>query len=307
MSKRWAEEDLERFKIDYEKGGPKAVHEWMSHRTIVAIQQQAWKKNITAPSLLKDLSGQTINDILVLRTFRENGITWCECECYCGNIFTTQASSIKSGKTKSCGHCDDIYDGDMFGRAEVLCFTTPHIDSKSGNKVAQCICLCHGPEHGERGKIFVTLAASLKSGHTKSCGCLQREGASERRKEKSSNWKGGITKFSFAVRTLTECIKCRLRAAERDGYVCRFCGKAISGDLSIHHIDPQQVILTEENISSLDEARKCERLFDVNNLITLCEKCHIGSLTNNKRAFHRRFSKNNCTKEDFYRWFLAIK
>ena len=51
-------------------------------------------------------------------------------------------------------------------------------------------------------------------------------------------------------------------AAERDGHRCQMCGNAVSGkSLNVHHILPA--------------SKKYEALYDcINNLITLCPRCH---------------------------------
>lgn len=56
---------------------------------------------------LNDLTGQKFGRLTVLKTFRENGRTKCECICECGNIKIVLAENLKRGKTKSCGCYND--------------------------------------------------------------------------------------------------------------------------------------------------------------------------------------------------------
>jgi hypothetical protein len=61
--------------------------------------------------------------------------------------------------------------GQRFGRLTALRYDHTN---KSQNAVWECLCDC--------GQKKLVMAVSLKSGNTKSCGCLQREIASQRRK-----------------------------------------------------------------------------------------------------------------------------
>ena len=91
-------------------------------------------------------------------------IMW-ECICECGNIRVVSSSNLTSGHTRSCGcMCgrENII-GKKYGRLTVLEYM--------GDSKHKCICECGN---------FVTVDTSnLKNGNTKSCGCLQKEKASE--------------------------------------------------------------------------------------------------------------------------------
>lgn len=91
------------------------------------------------------------------------------CECDCGNTLTTYTNNLVRGLTKSCGCLkreaasskgEDLA-GQVFGRLTVL-----RLYSKSPRRW-ECSCEC--------GSIKAVGAFHLKSGHTQSCGCLQRE------------------------------------------------------------------------------------------------------------------------------------
>ena len=60
---------------------------------------------------------------------------------------------------------------------------------------------------------------------------------------------------------------------QRDDYICQECDKR-GGNLECHHKKEFSIILKENNIKTLDEAIHCEELWNLNNGITLCEKCH---------------------------------
>lgn len=65
------------------------------------------------------------------------------------------------------GRMKDIT-GNVYGRVKVLSFRYLNQENKA---VWNCICEC--------GELFYTLGKSLRLGLTKSCGCLQKERASE--------------------------------------------------------------------------------------------------------------------------------
>ena len=76
--------------------------------------------------------------------------------------------------------------------------------------------------------------------------------------EKSHLWKGGKTKESKIRQTSAEYKEWRNNVFERDNYTCQKCGK--KGDIEAHHIKEQ--------------CNYPELIFDINNGITLCRKCH---------------------------------
>ena len=94
------------------------------------------------------------------------------CKCDCGNTTTVSLQSLKTGNTKSCGcYQRDVtrkrslhnLAGRRFGRLTVLEY--------AGEGKWRCLCDC--------GNESIVLAYELTSGGTKSCGCYQRERASE--------------------------------------------------------------------------------------------------------------------------------
>lgn len=134
----------------------------------------------------KDLIGQTFGMWFVLEQAEDyikpdgEHVAMWKCQCSCGNIKSVKGYSLKSGESLSCGcyrkavGSKRIIDlvGLKFGRLTVIkrANNCTEQENKGGTKWL-CECEC--------GNKIVTLGRSLKSGATKSCGCLCRERASE--------------------------------------------------------------------------------------------------------------------------------
>ena len=99
------------------------------------------------------------------------------CKCECGNEKDVRDCHLKSGKSQSCGclsrelaskrNLEDLT-GLKFGRLKVLERTENYCSPKGEHQTKwRCICDC--------GKEVNATTHDLKSGHTKSCGCYNRE------------------------------------------------------------------------------------------------------------------------------------
>ena len=122
----------------------------------------------------KQLAGKVFGRLTVLRDVGRSkwGTVLWECQCQCGNITTVESGSLLSVATQSCGCLRRIdLTNQLFGRLTALRDVG---QTKSGNVLWRCRCQC--------GNITTVAFSKLTSGHTKSCGCLQREVASLRTK-----------------------------------------------------------------------------------------------------------------------------
>jgi hypothetical protein len=93
------------------------------------------------------------------------------------------------------------------------------------------------------------------------------------RGEKHYLWKGGITPLNEAIRLSSYMKNWRMDVFARDSFRCQVC-KQVGIDLEAHHIITFSNILQEFKIKSLQEARDCPSLWNINNGITLCIGCH---------------------------------
>jgi len=86
------------------------------------------------------------------------------------------------------------------------------------------------------------------------------------------NWKGGISKLQLAIRTCAENLKWIKSVLKRDNYECQICKS--TKNLEVHHKIGLAKLIKDYNIKTLDDARNCEALWNIDNGITLCKKCH---------------------------------
>lgn len=102
-----------------------------------------------------------------------------------------------------------------------------------------------------------------------------------RRKQKginSPNWKGGLSSFRDLIETSTKYKEWRQNCFIRDNFTCQKCGQK-GGDLNVHH-KKSFLRLVKEAIEYLPLFKPFEAvifyspLWDLNNGITLCIKCH---------------------------------
>ena len=100
------------------------------------------------------------------------------------------------------------------------------------------------------------------------------------------NWKGGITPLVVRIRGCYKVRQWRNDVFTRDDFTCQNC-LVRGGKLVAHHIEAFFNIMKKNNIKTYEEAIDCEELWNTNNGLTLCNKCHrltpnYGYKVNNK-------------------------
>jgi len=221
-----------------------------------------------------DLTGQVYGRLTVSedvgRTKRQQVIWRCLCEC--GNFVDVVSGSLRNGHTQSCGcynkervsetQCIDLT-GQVFGRLVVL---EDVGRTKRQQVIWKCQCEC--------GNVVNVITRNLICKNTQSCGCYNRKRASEIHSgENHHNWKGGITPLNHAIRTCSFYINWRTAVFQRDSYTCQHCHQ-VGENLIAHHLNLFSDIMKENNITTLEEALQCEALWNIDNGLTLCKKCH---------------------------------
>lgn len=87
-------------------------------------------------------------------------------------------------------------------------------------------------------------------------------------------WKGGKTPLIQKIRNSTQYAAWRLKVFEHDKFTCCICGADRGGNLEAHHVEQFAAIFHDQNITTVEQAFACEKLWDARNGVTLCETCH---------------------------------
>jgi hypothetical protein len=87
---------------------------------------------------------------------------------------------------------------------------------------------------------------------------------------KHYNWKNNATELTHAIRTSQNYTKWREAVLKSNPLKCSLCGS--TEKLEVDHIKQFKFILIDNNIKNLEDARKCEELWDVENGRVLCHK-----------------------------------
>ena len=155
--------------------------------------------------------GKQFGRLVVLEEAGRNkfGVVLWKCLCDCGTIKIVNSNNLRRGDTKSCG-CLNVervseaikvdLKGQRFDRLLVL--------EEAGRDawysvLWKCKCDC--------GNKTIVSSGRLKSGNTKSCGCLQKERSSETNKgENSHRYKHGLSGTNEYI-----CAKSQRRHAKK--------------------------------------------------------------------------------------------
>jgi hypothetical protein len=79
---------------------------------------------------------------------------------------------------------------------------------------------------------------------------------------------GDLTPLHKKIRHLSIYFAWRTAAFERDNYRCRDCGNK-ARNLEVHHVKSFKAIKLQYNIQTIQDAIRCDELWDINNGITL--------------------------------------
>lgn len=197
-------------------------------------------------------------------------------QCDCGKIFETANTSVRQGKTKTCG-CSRIFVevGKTYNRLTVLEITNKrHLN---GSVTIKCQCSC--------GNICDKHASSVTCGRVKSCGCLLKEMniklCSERSGPNHYKWKQDRSLVDVRIRHRMKNFTTGVMT--RDNFICQKC-LIRGGNLVAHHLDGYHWCK--------------EKRQDIDNGITLCKECHL--------CFHKSYGFINNTREQFEEFMRSI-
>lgn len=132
------------------------------------------KERLTLTKNILNLTGQRYGRFTVLNEANRKGkVRYWNCICDCKTKKTVRMSNLRNGTTLSCGcllkevrekRINDLT-GKVFGKLTVLKISKEK--SNGGNLIWDCRCSC--------GKVKSILSASLTSGKSESCGCMNIE------------------------------------------------------------------------------------------------------------------------------------
>jgi hypothetical protein len=100
-------------------------------------------------------------------------------------------------------------------------------------------------------------------------------------------WKGGSSIMRNRLRQTFEYKNWRNNIYKRDVYVCQMCNNK-DKKLNAHHIETFYSITKKYNLNTYDDFINCIFLWDIDNGITLCEKCHH-SIKNREENYEEKF------------------
>ena len=251
-------------------------------------------KHCRIPSNFVSLVGQRFGSLVLTEYIKNKGKYKCICDC--GNEILSTAINLKSGNTKSCGcqsklllrqsaiskYRDRIINGISFIEpiSELDC---------SGHIIWKLKCIC--------GNIFERPAASIVSGHTKSCGCLSNTLRSK------SLGGTGIPYENYnlyeMIRSTNEYALWRNECLKRANYTCELSNN-ISHDVQVHHIIPLNILVDTYNITKDNISEFNDILFDISNGIVLSTAVH--------QEFHQIYgSDTNYQMLQEYKEFLDME
>lgn len=222
----------------------------------------------------KDLSGKIFGKLLVLKRIENTKFVRYLCQCKCGNKIEAYAVNLRNGNVRSCGCLKEDYKkkrekellGLKIGRLTILKIT----DFSSPMKVL-CKCEC-----GNEKEIVYN---NIKRGRIVSCGCYRLERVHE------TLYNPLLTEEQRKKRRkeLGDCsvVKWRKKVFDRDNYTCQNCLDNTGGNLVAHHL---------YSYADNELVR-----YDIDNGITLCEKCH--------KKFHDTYGYGVNTLEQFIDFF----
>ena len=164
-------------KINYSANRGKLSKLYIYLNNINIINGKHHKKGDEIGKLI-DLTGSRFERLTVIE--RDNSIdsskgSYWICKCDCGNIKSISSHNLRNGSTKFCGCLNKEINsqpkiiqnmiGKKFGKLTVIKRSGSHI-TPSGQKKPLWLCKC------DCGNEKIVQSQDLKTGHTKSCGCM---------------------------------------------------------------------------------------------------------------------------------------
>jgi hypothetical protein len=163
--------------------------------------------------MFTDLTGKKFGRLTVLRRVesRNGQSRWlCRCSCTDATEVIAYAGNLRRGSARSCG-CLDFVDlkGRVFTRLTVVEYVGLN---KHGSRLWRCRCVC--------GNEVVVSTHELRARRSRSCGCLMRDLAKERRGKRSHQFKhgrSGTPEYVCWASMITRCTNPRSKSYQDYG------------------------------------------------------------------------------------------
>ena len=97
--------------------------------------------------------------------------------------------------------------------------------------------------------------------------------SAKRTGEKSGRWRGGITPLGRRIRNSDKYVAWVRAVMVRDNFTCRTCSQR-GGKLEVHHKIRLSKIIKQSKIKTMKESLSCGQIWNLDNGITYCIKCH---------------------------------
>lgn len=240
---------------------------------------------------------QCKKDFLIER-YRKNKGKFCSHKCYSKNLKGQKRVPRSDSTKKKISLANSGNKNGMYGKKSWNNGTKGIMKVNSGS-------FKKGPRFDKRTGKFkecknckkeIWVASSLlkrKNFCSKKCSNIFRKGKPvlSTRGGNNIHWKGGITPLRIKIWKSFKYQEWRLSVYERDKFICQMpeCDK-VDRILNVHHIKTFSKIKEKSIIKTLEEAENCKELWDINNGITLCKKCH-------KKTLHHEQQYENLFKE----------
>jgi len=219
-----------------------------------------------------DLTGQKFGKLTVISRAESVGkhCRWV-CLCGCGEKLIIFGTSLKSGRSKSCGCSIKLKPeeliGKKFGKLLVLSRSiSKKITSKHEKIFYKCLCDC--------GKITVIPSGNLKSGTWKSCGCLRsyldrtKPAKNKLFNRYKRNAKERGIKFNLGFDDFIHLTQLS----------CFYCGKKPSQFYKYYNV-------TEKFIYNGVDRLNSSGIYEKNNVVPCCKECNYLKWSRDKEEF----------------------
>lgn len=104
--------------------------------------------------------------------------------------------------------------------------------------------------------------------------CYGNWNSINRRNENAPNFVHGKCYHLLYIRASREYKQWKRNVFIRDNFICQNCKDESNKEIQAHHKKPFAKMCHDNEIYSMDKARKFHPLWDIENGITLCKDCH---------------------------------